>query len=161
MDLRLSPATLTQNLSDALRRYARLQPIVQVRRLRVGLAQGCGVSIAGPNEILLGQPELAAKLVGIPFGNHSALLVEGCSGFGLLMLGGHGRQLVRDDSGGLGVGLDVRSLVTQSDLLLQVVSDGDVGIDEGVVKLLGLEMEVSRRGYHAEDHEGVPQEGIR
>ena len=24
-----------------------------------------------------------------------------------------------------------------------------------------LEMEVSRRGYHAEDHEGVPQEGIR
>ena len=35
-----------------------------------------------------------------------------------------------------------------------------MGIDEGIVKLLGLEMEVSRRGYHAEDHEGVPQEGI-
>ena len=97
MDLRLSPATLTQRLSDALivrtragelllqascrfnkarhllvgagrslaiRRYAHLQLIVQVLRLRVGLAQGCGVSIAGPNEVLLGQPELATKLVG-------------------------------------------------------------------------------------------------
>ena len=28
------------------------------------------------------------------------------------------------------------------------------------MELLGLEMEVSRCGYHAEDHEGVPQEGI-
>ena len=91
MDLRLSPTTLTQGLSDALvirtragelllvgagrslalRRYVRLQPIVQVRRLRVGLVQGCGVSIAGPNEVLLGQPELAAKLVGVPFGKPS------------------------------------------------------------------------------------------
>ena len=56
------------------------------------LAQGCGVNIAGPNEILLGQPELVAKLVGIPLGSPSALLVEGGSGLGLLVLGGHGRQ---------------------------------------------------------------------
>ena len=46
----------------------------------------------------------------------------------------------------------------QSDLLFQVVSDGDMGTDEGVVKLLGFEMEVARRGYHAKDHEGVPHE---
>ena len=36
-----------------------------------------------------------------------------------------------------------------------------MGIDEHVVKLLGLEMKVARRGYHAKDHEGVPHEGIR
>ena len=35
-----------------------------------------------------------------------------------------------------------------------------MGVDERVVKLLGLEMEVARCGYHAKDHEGVPQEGI-
>ena len=73
--------------SLALRHYARHQPIVQVHRLRLGLAQGCGLSIAGPNEVLLGQPELAAKLVGVPFGKPSALLVEGGSGLGLLVLG--------------------------------------------------------------------------
>ena len=28
------------------------------------------------------------------------------------------------------------------------------------MKLLGFEMEVASRGYHAKDHEGVPQEGI-
>ena len=65
----------------------------------MGLAQGCGVSIAGPNEVLLGQPELAAKLVGVPFGNPCALLVGGGSSLGLLVLGGHGRQLVREKCG--------------------------------------------------------------
>ena len=46
-------------------------------------------------------------------------------------------------------------------LLLQGISDAGMGVDERVVKLLGLEMEVARRGYHAKDQEGVPHEGIR
>ena len=54
------------------------------------------MSVAGPNEILLGQPELAAKLVGIPLGSPSALLVEGSISSGLLVLGGHGRQSFRE-----------------------------------------------------------------
>ena len=36
-----------------------------------------------------------------------------------------------------------------------------MGTDDGVVKLLGFEMEVSCRGYHAKDHERIPHEGIR
>ena len=63
--------------SLALRRYARLQPIVQFRHLRVGLGQGCGMSVAGPNEILLGQLELASKLVYIPLGSLCAIYIEG------------------------------------------------------------------------------------
>ena len=52
--------------------------------MRVDLGEGCGVSVAGPNEILLGQPELAAKLVGIPLVSPSALFVVGSS-LGLLV----------------------------------------------------------------------------
>ena len=36
-----------------------------------------------------------------------------------------------------------------------------MGTEEGAMELLGFEMEVARRGYHAKDHEGVPHEGIR
>ena len=54
------------------------------------LAQVHGVSVAGPNEFLLGQPELAAKLFGIPLGSPSALFVEGSSSLALLVLGGRG-----------------------------------------------------------------------
>ena len=123
MNLRLSPATLTQRLSDAiivrtraselllqascrfnkarcllvrtdrslaLQRYARLQSIVQFCHLRVGLGQGCGMSVAGPNEILLGQPELARREAG--WHPTSALFVECSISLGLFVLGGHGRQ---------------------------------------------------------------------
>ena len=57
------------------------------------------MSVAGPNEILLDQSELAAKLVGIQLGSPSALLIEGGNGLGLLLFGGHGRQLVREECG--------------------------------------------------------------
>ena len=72
-DAGLFRSTLTRELSS---RYARLQPIVQVRHLRVGLGNDCGEVIAGPSEILLDQSDLTS--------------------LGFLMLVGHGRELVRE-----------------------------------------------------------------
>ena len=93
---RTSKSESARQSSDVMQR---LSDAIIVRRLRVGLAQGCGVSVAGPNKILLGPPELATKLVGIPIDSPSALLVEGSSSLGLFVLGGHGHQLVLEKCG--------------------------------------------------------------
>jgi len=54
--------------SLALRRYACLQPIVEIRHLRMGLGQGCGEVVVDSSEILLDQSDLTSKQAGIPLG---------------------------------------------------------------------------------------------
>jgi hypothetical protein len=46
------------------------------------------------------------------------------------------------------------------DLLLHSLSDGLMGRHERFVELLALEVKVTGRSYHAQDHESVPYEGI-
>jgi len=94
------------------RHYSRLQPIVQVRLLRMGLGQGCSEVVAGPNEILLDQSDLTAELKAA-----AAVSVETGSSLGFLMLGGHGRELVREDG-------DSWYLSSQVDLLPHRLSNG-------------------------------------
>ena len=62
----------------------------------MGLGQGCVEVVAGPSEILLDQSELTSELAGIPLGKPGALSIESGSSLGLLMLAGHGRELVRE-----------------------------------------------------------------
>ena len=69
------------------------------------------------------------------------------------MLEGHGRELVREP------GIDSWTLSSQVNLLLHSVSDGLMGRHERLVQLLALEVKVTGRGYHAQDHEGFPYEG--
>ena len=40
-------------------------------------------------------------------------------------------------------------------------SDGQMRLLERLMQLLALEVQVTGRGYHAQDHEGVPHKSIR
>ena len=59
----------------------------------------------------------------------------------------------------MGAGIDSWVLSSQIDLFLHSVTDGLVGRHERLVQLLALEMKATGRGYHAQDHEGVPPTG--
>ena len=52
-------------------------------------------------------------------------------------------------------------LASTVDLLLHSVADSLMGRHERLVQLLALEVKATGRGYHAQDHEGVPYEGNR
>ena len=124
----------------------------------MGLGQGCGEVVAGPSEILLDQSDLTSELAGIPLGKPGALSIESGSSLGLLMLVGHGCELVRET---LSVGLDSWTFFAQPHPLLRIISEGPVCLHESLVQLLALEVQVTGRSYHAQDHEGVPHESIR
>ena len=74
------------------------------------------------------------------------------------MLVGHGCELVRET---LSVGLDSWTFFAQPHPLLRIISEGPVCLHERLVQLLALEVQVTGRSYHAQDHEGVPHESIR
>ena len=82
----------------------------------MGLGHGCGEVVAGPREILLGQSDLTSELAGIPLGKSGALSLESGSRLGLLMLVGHGRELVREKNDSLSVGLDSWTFFAQQGL---------------------------------------------
>jgi hypothetical protein len=57
------------------------------------------------SEILLDQSDQTSELAGIPLDKPGALSVESDSSLGFLMLGGHGRKLVRKNGDWLGAGI--------------------------------------------------------
>ena len=128
--------------------------------MRVGLGQGCGEVVAGPSEILLDQSDLTSELAGILLVKSDALSIESGSSLGLLMLVGHGRELVREKDDSLSGGLDSWTFFTQPHPLVRVISEGPVCLHERLVQL-ALEVQVPGRSYHAQDHEGIPHESIR
>ena len=119
--------------------------------MRVGLGQGCGEVVAGPSEILLDQSDLTTELAGIPLGKPGALSIESGSSHGFLMLGGQGRELVREEGDLLVVGTGSWHRSSHLDLLLHFEANGLVCIHERLVQLLALEVQVTGRGYHAQD----------
>ena len=129
--------------------------------LLVGLGQGCGEVVKGPSEILLNQSDLTSELAGIPLGKPGALSIESGSSLGLLMLVGHGCELVREKDDSLSVGLDIWTFFAQPHPLVRILSEGPMCLHERLVQLLALEVQVTGRSYHAQDHEGVPHESIR
>ena len=77
------------------------------------------------------------------------------------MLVGHGRELVREKDDSLSVDLDSWTFFAQPHPLVRVLSEGPVCLHERLVQLLALEVQITGRSYHAQDHEGVPHESIR
>jgi hypothetical protein len=65
-------------------------------------------------------------------------------------------ELIHEDGDWLGAGVGSWGLSSLVDLLLHSVADGLMGRHERFVQLLALEVKVTGRGYHAQDHEGVP-----
>ena len=125
--------------------------------MRVCLGQGCGEVVAGPSEILLDQSDLTSELAGIPPGKPGAFSIESGSSLGFFPLCGHGRE--KGDR--LVAGIDSWNLSSQPHPLVRFLSDGHMCLPERLMQLLALEVQVTGRGYHAQDHEGVPHKRIR
>ena len=73
------------------------------------------------------------------------------------MLVGHGRELVREKDDCRGIGIGSWALFSQPHPLVRFLPDGLMCLHERLVKLLALEVQVTGRSYHAQDHEGVPR----
>jgi hypothetical protein len=70
-------------------------------------------------------------------------------------------SLVREEGDLLVVGTGSWYRSSHLDLLLHFEADGLMRIHERLVQLLALEVQVTGRGYHAQDHEGIAHESIR
>ena len=123
----------------------------------MSLGQGCGEVVAGPSEILLDQSNLTSELAGIPLGKPGALSIESGSSLGFFSLCGHDRE--KGDC--LVAGIDSWNLSSQPHPLVRFLSDAHMRLPECLMQLLALEVQVTGRGYHAQDHEGVPHKSIR